>query len=76
MGGASARRLAREHGADPRHVALPEQPRRHRVRELAAVTRLLPVVTERMGAGELGRRDLGLAGPVGTHQADVLASAQ
>ncbi len=41
--------------------------------ELAAVARLLPVVAEEVRAPELLDRDLGLPGPVGAHQRNVLA---
>ncbi len=41
--------------------------------ELAAVARLLPVVAEEVRASELLDRDLGLPGPVGAHQRNVLA---
>ncbi len=44
-----------------------------RVHELAVVARLRPVVTEDAAAHELGDGDLGLARPVGAHQAHVLA---
>ena len=44
--------------------------------ELAVVARLLPVVAEDLGAGELGHLDLRLPRPVGAHEADVLARPQ
>ena len=69
-------RLAGEHGADPSHVALAEQARLDRVRELAAVACLLPVVAEDARARELAGGDLGLARPVGAHQAHVLPRLQ
>src|SRR5690348_12209228 len=44
--------------------------------ELAVVRRLLPVVAENAYTRELAHRDLGLAGPVGAHEARVLAGLQ
>ena len=73
---AAALGVAGEHGAELGHVVALDRARLDRCRELAAVARLLPVVAEDARARELRDRDLGLPGPVGAHQAHVLARPQ
>ena len=58
------------------HVVALEDACLDRSSGLAAVARLLPVVAEDACAHELLRRDLGLAGPVRTHEGDVLPGPQ
>src|SRR5204862_202937 len=71
-----AKRASCQHGAELRRVDLSDRTGLDGVHEVAVVARLLPVVAEDVHPGELRDRDLGLAGPVGSHQAHVLAGAQ
>src|SRR4051794_7007394 len=59
----AARRVTREHAPDRRDVLLRDELRLDRVRELAAVARLLPVVAEELCSCQLGTRHLRLARP-------------
>ena len=73
---AAAVGLAAEHAADVRDPVARDDARLDACGQLAAVARLLPVVAEEVGAGELADRDLRLAGAVGAHHRDVLPVAQ
>src|SRR5919201_1845296 len=72
LGQTTGRRLA-EHVAELCHILTRDRTSVDGVNEFPVVARLLPVVTEDASAGELGNCDLGLARPVGAHQAHVLA---
>ena len=61
---------------DRRHVLTGDAAGGNRRRQLPAVARLLPVVTEETCARELLDGHLRLAGAVGAHQRDVLARPQ
>ena len=69
-----ARRVAGEHGAELVTSSAPDEARLDRVRELAAVARLLPVVAEDRACARARPAAISaLPGPVGAHQAHVLA---
>ena len=72
----SSGRLAGQHVAQLRHVVARDCTGLDRVREVAVVRRLHPVVAEHAHAREFLDRDLGLARTVGAHEAHVLAGLE
>ena len=69
-------RVAGEHAADVGDTVTGDGSGCYPGGKLAAVARLLPVVTEEIGAGELGHGDLGLARAVCAHHRHVLPVAK
>src|SRR6476646_3395229 len=72
-GAPAAVRVADEHGSEFRDALARDGAGLGCCGELAAVTRLLPVVAEDVGAADLLDRDLCLARTIGPHESDVLA---
>ena len=72
-GASAAVRVSHENGAEVGDVVATDHAGIDGTGELTAVARLLPVVAEEVRAAEFLDGDLGLSGPVGSHQRDVLA---